>query len=363
MKNILKFSVFILIFFVLSTSIISAKNSKTIAMVLPVTKDMFFGPVVEFAQAASDDLNIKLKIYDTNNSHIRMVSVVEEIARKRKKVDGLIFLNFKKVGKQILDILERARIPSFNILDGFQKDEGVGIPRERYRYWVGEMLPDDVGAGYTLANLIINRAKKASDGKVHLLAFEGLTTSGASNARVKGLKKAINERNDVILKQVLSASWDAYIAKNKFTWLKRGRYKSLTAVWAANDAMAKGVVDGTKELKLRIGKDIVTGGVDWSHGGLNIVESGGMVASIGGQIMVGGWAVVLLHDYLHGIDFRSEGTQFPSEMSALTSKNIRAYRSKLPQDQWHKIDFRKFSKKYNRGKKYRFNLEALLEQF
>ena len=78
--------------------------------------------------------------------------------------------------------------------------------------------------------------------------------------------------------------------------------------------------------------------------------------------MEAGWALLLMHDYHFGYDFISDtGTEITTTMQALTEENINDYLRKFGDGNWNKIDFRRFSKKYNPHlSKYDFSLDAVL---
>ena len=88
-----------------------------------------------------------------------------------------------------------------------------------------------------------------------------------------------------------------------------------------------------------------------------------MTATIGGHFMEGGWALVLIHDYAKGIDFVEElGVKIPTPMQALTAANVKSYQDKMHPEKWSQIDFKQFSKVYNKKlTKYDFSLETMLK--
>lgn len=76
----------------------------------------------------------------------------------------------------------------------------------------------------------------------------------------------------------------------------------------------------------------------------------------------GGWALILLHDYLQGFDFAEEGLAFPSYENSSTS-NVNLNQTLFLQNKWNQIDFKQFSKRYNPElKQYNFSLAALIQQ-
>lgn len=139
------------------------------------------------------------------------------------------------------------------------------------------------------------------------------------------------------------------------------RYPQTRVLWAASDAMALSMADAARAQGRTPGKDIFIGGIDWSDAGLAAVQQGDLVASLGGHFMEGGWVMVLLHDYHHGLDFSASlGSTIRSDMQIINKKNVLAYRKNFGGKNWDSIDFRKFSRVLNPGlKKYDFSLKAV----
>lgn len=329
--------------------------------------DAFWGVVADIAKAACDDLGMNLKAYYANSSLIKMREQVEEATSGPNKVDALIIHNFNGIGYSAIDVGEKAKVPIFLFNAGIDYGK-VGKPREKYKYWIGEMLPNDEKAGYDLANFLIKTAKKngkiAKNGKVHLVAVSGPKSAPAAIEREKGLKRAIKTRNDVELKQIVNVNdWRGDLAEKQFGVMMR-RYPETTVGWSASDIMSIGIIRSLKKINKQPGKDLFTGGVDWASEGLEAVIAKEMSASAGGHILEGGWVSVLLYDYLNGIDFSDETVMMRSNMHLLTMENIQKYIKVFGKGEWDKIDFRKFSKKYNSGiKKYDFSMDKVLSQF
>ena len=144
------------------------------------------------------------------------------------------------------------------------------------------------------------------------------------------------------------------------------RYKEANIIWAANDPMAFGALKAVKEKGLSSGKDILVGGLNWSIPAVNKVIEGEMVTTVGGHFMSGGWAMVMLYDYINGIDFAKGGNaQLKYDIFGVINKsNASNYLKHFKDENWSAIDFKKFTKKHNPGKKdYNFGLDPILEQF
>lgn len=352
----------ILIFFWAFPAQAHHKDIQVAFFVIRAIDDMFFSLVVDFMGEACADLGMEMNPYYANGNHLLMVKQVEKVLNKKDKPEALVFINFKNIGHKIVKLAEEAKTPVFLINSALDPEKAMGQPREKYKYWIGEMLPDDVGAGYNLAKELIMHAKPGDDGKIHMVAIEGERTTGASAARVQGLHLALEEHKNVILHQTVAGNWLPERAEFQFRFLRK-RYPKTTVYWAASDGMAIGVANGAKALNLKLGTDVITGGVDWANEGIEAVRKGDIEASLGGHVMEAGWAAVLLYDYFHNQDFAAESVSMQDAMTAVTRENIDAFYTKFTRENWHLIDFKNFSKAYNPDlHKYDFSLRAVMNE-
>lgn len=325
--------------------------------------EIFFNDFFEFMGYAVKDLGIDFKQFYFRTDSSGLEKDIKNCI-SRYKPDVFIFLGFLRNSKNIIQVAEKEHIPSFTVNAGFRKEDKMGEPRGKYKYWIGEMIPDDEYAGYKLAKILIEKAPCAKDGKIHMIGMTSPYTGSNFIKRISGLKRAVHESGNVILDQVFSTSIsDFAVTKRKFMYIKKSRYPDTCVVWAISDSIALNVIEEAKELKLRIGRDFITGGIDWTDAGLKAIQKGDLAVSMGGHFMEGAWAAVLLYDYFNGKDFVSEGVKFKSRMSPIYKNNANEFISKLAKNKWKRIKFRNFSKIYNHDlKKYDFSLQVLLKQ-
>lgn len=338
--------------------------------------DDFWRSFEKFMAAAAEDLNINLEVMYSARGREPMLENVRAVARRSVKPDAIVFQSLKQNGAEAIAISNQAEIPAFLVNAGVDYAE-TGNPREKYPYWIGELLPDDEQAGYDMARLLVATAQAVgladANGVVNILALEGTRSDGASIARVKGLQRALSELDNVHLEQVVTANWSQDVAAQKFYWLY-GRYPDTHVVWCASDGMALGVIEKARELDILSSDntdgrelDLLVGGVDWIVPAREAVSSKDLLLTMGGHFMDGARTLVLLRDYFDGIDFADDTTLMTSRHTPLSSVNIQAYDDYLGNaDNWHDIDFQQFSKSYNPESAivgYPFTLDTLLAQF
>jgi ABC-type sugar transport system substrate-binding protein len=357
---------FIFILLCIMTSSVLAAPIKITFINPTQPNDPFWGMVTTFMQAAAHDLDIELTVLYSQENRLESLELAREALASPNKPDYLAFHFQAQIGAPILQAAENAKVHSFvfnsNIPEADMLD--IGKPRDKYKYWLGHMFPDDENAGYILSSVLaleaIRKGKLGDDAKVHIVGLTGDSDNMASIERKRGVERFVAQRPDIQLHQIVNASWDAKKAQYA-TNILLSRYPQTTVVWAASDEMAFGAMRAIKQHGLRPGFDIFTGGIDWTPGAMKAIRSGEMVATLGGHFMEGGWVMVLLHDHYHALDFKNSiGTIIPSKMHKVTSENIQPFIDTYNSERWGQIDFKSFSKKYNTQlKAYQFKIPDL----
>jgi ABC-type sugar transport system substrate-binding protein len=314
-------------------------------------------------QAAAKSLGCTFEVVYSNNDHFVWLNAIKEAATAAEKPDAIVTLVMKGHGKEALDIFESTKVYGFLVNAGLSEEQykEFGAPRSTYKYWLGEMMPDDKGAGEKLAAALYEAALKkglaGQNGKVAGIGIAANPSDGASVERQAGLEGFAVGHPDIELLQVIKAKWERPTAKMMTEHMLR-RYANIRIVWSASDAMALGAAEAITEKGAHPGKDILLGGVDWSTEGFDAIKKGTLTASVGGHVMEGAWAAIVLFDYLNGIDFAaSEGLRMQSPMYVADAGNVDAIRGKINAGNWEKIDYKTFSKFYHPDiKKYNFTL-------
>ncbi|MBI5590957.1 MAG: ABC transporter substrate-binding protein [Deltaproteobacteria bacterium] len=343
-----------------------------VAFINPGTSDPndptggFWLSVSAVMKESARQLNIDLEIIYSERDHIRMQQQAREVAGRPVLPDYLIVVNEKLAADEMVKSADRAGLKVFVMSNGFSGEQAIqmGRPRDKYKNWIGSLIPDNRFGGYQIARGIIDRAAKTGAARVdriRLLAISGDPATMASTQRVEGLKQALSEHPDVELQQVFMGEWRQDRAREQ-TKIALTRYPKTDAIWAANDPMAIGAMEGAIEAKRQPGKDIFIGGLNWDPPALERVKNGSLSVSVGGHFMIGGWVLALLYDHHHGRDFADEGVEFQCPLfGPLDSKNIDAFLGKFGDRNWSKIDFTRLSKVHNtHAHKYNFSVKDLI---
>lgn len=353
----------------LSSTAFGADDGKRIKVVLlnPWSAAEPFGrTIVGAMEETAPQLGIDFSSVPASRPEDMVAEVRKLVDMGDGRPDFLIITVHKGIGTKVLEIAEGAKMPVFLINQGLlgEEKDRAGGPREHYKYWIGQMLPDDDKAGYDLARELIGCAGQAkafdAKGRIPVVALTGVQLDYAAIMRERGLARAVESDKRVDLLQTVPANWTPGLAESK-TQLLLGRYPDVRVIWAANDAMSMGAVAAIERAGRRPGKDVLVGGIDWNADALRAVADGKLAVSVGGHLLEGVWAMVLLCDYYHGIDFASERVDWRSEMIPLTREDVAEYVARLGPGNWKKLDVRRFSKYYNpKLKAYDFSVKALL---
>lgn len=329
----------------------------------------FWDSVIQFMKAVAEDLNIDLEIL-VGQSTASGTLMMKRRGLKRLKNSNLpdYFLTGYWPGatNHLIDAAEKKKVNFFVFNTPLVESDRalVGKPREKYPNWIGHMYPDDIHGGYILAESLAAATSSIPERVVPMVALGGNTDSAVSAHRVDGLKQFINEKNPAVnLQDVYATDWSKTSTLTSTDKLLN-TFPNTRAIWAAADSIALYAAAEAAAKGYKPGNDIFFGGFDWSKRGVDAVNSGTLASSVGGHFMEGGWSLILIYDYQNGIDFKNElGTTIITKMQLIDQSNVKQYLSKFGDRDWSKIDFRKFSKVYNKNlKRYDFSLEKLFSQ-
>jgi ABC-type sugar transport system substrate-binding protein len=348
-----KVAVYLLFILSLFIENVYAEKMKVAFINPTIPNEPFWGMMTDFMASAAKDLEIELQVYYSLSNRFKSLEIAQEILKSPNKPNYLIFHFQAQMGSRILQAAEEAKVYSFvinNNIPEFDKQD-IGKPRDKFKYWLGHMQPEDQRAGYLLASTLVEKAielkKIADDGKIHMIGLTGTSDNTASGDRNKGAQEFVSQRSDTVLHQIVNASWDKGKAANA-TKVLMERYPKTSVIWSASDIMSLGAIQAVEGLGLQAGRDVLVGGIDGTLTGLEAVKAGRMVATMSGHFIEGAWAMVLLYDHYHGIDFANDlGTDIYSKMQVISTENIKPYLELLKSDYIDQIDFKSFSKVAN----------------
>ncbi|MBN1378937.1 MAG: ABC transporter substrate-binding protein [Gammaproteobacteria bacterium] len=336
----------------------------------------FWGQVIQVMQAAAADLEIELRVKcDESGSSFGNKRAGERLLNSEPKLDFLLTGYWAAVTKYHLAIAQERGIKVFVFNADIRDDEQneVGGPRGKYDNWIGHMVPDDQAAAMEMTKILIDRAanekKKTANNPVNVYAFLGTGQSPIARKRIAGLHEHGKLTPNAKLHEVSMTIVDrrTKIVKNDGAreWAKKIISESLEidVIWTNNQDEMWGAVQGIEQAGKIPGKDIFVGGFDWDPDSILAIADGRISVSMFGHFLEGAWALILAHDYYYGFDFKDDtGVSISTPIVAMTPENISQYEKILDKDFWAKVDFRKFSKKYNPElESYNFSISQFLD--
>ncbi|EWH11534.1 sugar ABC transporter periplasmic protein [Catenovulum agarivorans DS-2] len=311
----------------------------------------------QFTAKAAKDLGIELVMVDFNRNRFNYVERARDVASgKYGKIDAVIFYNYLNKGSIVLDIFERAAIPSISIITNFiDQNTGinqaaVGRPRALFKHWIAEFETNDLKAGRDLMHDLVERYQSENpvdDQLIKVIAIAGERTHSASVLRKKGLYQALDDLPNVKLVQLIEGSWSRLRAQEVLPKLLR-RHGEIQIVWCANDELAMGAIAGLSDAKLDRA-NIMVGGVDWNSEALQAIERNRLKVSYGGHFLQGAYALTLLYDYLNGLDFAADaGVSFRLDLEKVDRSSLHLYKHNNEYFSLQQVNFLKMSRYYQK---------------
>jgi hypothetical protein len=190
-----------------------------------------------------------------------------------------------------------------------------------------------------------------------MVAFSGVKQTPSATLREAGLHRALAEHPHVRLKQLLYGEWSEQRAYEQARVLL-ARYPEVSLVWAANDEMAFGVMRAAAEQ----GRQLHYSGLNNSERVLQARIDQRISVLVSGHFILGGCAMVMLHDHAAGLDFAARGGKDQqADLFRLLDKQESIRLLRRIDKHAAKLDFRRFSAAFKpRLQGYDCSIEALL---
>ena len=311
-----------------------------------------------FMAAAAKTFGMQLEVLYAERDHLLMLRQAESVAQRADPPDYVVIVNEKLAALQMLQMF--ARTPAkvlviHNDLTPEQRRE-IGNEREQIRNWIGTATTDEARAEF---RLMAELYRQLGDHEPRVLGITGDRATPVSLERAQGINDYIAHAGRGQALQLVFSDWSSVDAEGKAQVLL-SRYPQANIIWAANDSMALGALRAVKASGARV---LVGGSGAWPDALASMTE-GGLAASVGSHFFIGAWAMVLLHDYHHGLDFAAQDglTQKLDYMYVVNRDNAAHYdHSVYKRD--GALDFSAYSKVLHpRSGRYDFNLAPLLRK-
>jgi ABC-type sugar transport system substrate-binding protein len=340
-----------------------------VAFINPGSADEpYWRSVTRFMEPAAKQLGMELEVIYTNRDQVKMVETMQSLTLRAKKPDYVIISNDKLVAPEMIRLADQAKIKTFLAFSNLAADQVVefGVPRQKHPLWLGSIRPNSVEGGRLTAQELVRRAQKAQlvgkDGKIHIALISGDKATITGVEREAGAMQVFKANPSVMVEQIVNANWSRDRAKQQAGLLLQ-RYPNLNAIWVASDLMAYGAIDGSREAKRQPGKDLLFSAFNNSPEVLRAVVQGNISSLAGGHFTAGGWALVMLHDYHHGVDFAKFGLEQELSLFALLDEQLaQRFLVRYGEEDFSSVDFKQFSRFLNpKLMRYDFGLLQILK--
>ncbi|WP_194867172.1 ABC transporter substrate-binding protein [Pseudoalteromonas sp. PPB1] len=330
-----------------------AKADFSVLLVNPsISGEPFWQKVESIAQAASKQLNVKLDVIYGDGSRYIQLEELQKYLEYRATPDFVVLMLYPGNAEQHLDLLEKYGIQYLTLeqtINGPEQVE-VGKPGQRYKNWLGEIYFDNFRAGADLAQALTESLReKRPSVKPQALAINGHYGS-ESDARNQGAQSFFGSQG-VALQQSIYASWSKTQAMEKTQRLLK-RYPNTNIIWSASDLMAMGALSAVKQRGEKEQTFVAIGGFDWLNDTLRLIEKGELQASVGGHFIMGGLAILSLHDKFHGHSYWQTNQSITYPLVVINEHNVHRYIWLAEKIDWTGVDFSGFSLLNNKQSNY-----------
>ncbi|MDH0894634.1 MULTISPECIES: ABC transporter substrate-binding protein [unclassified Pseudomonas] len=319
------------------------------------SSESFWVDYSRYMQDAAGDLGMELEVLYGERDNETVLRNARALLERQRKPDYLLFSNEQYLGPEILRLLADSGIRLFTLHSTLTVEQQrlAGGSREKYANWIGSLVANDEEAGYLMARDLLKGASEGSE----LVAFSGVKNTPSATLREEGLHRALAERPQVRLRQLLYGEWSRQRAYEQAGALLP-RYPNVALVWSANDEMAFGAMQAAEEQ----GRRLAYTALNNSERALRARMDGRIGTLATGHFILGGCALVMLHDHAAGMDFAERGGK--DQMARLLRLVDAGQAKKLLKRIGSAdlgLDFRRFSATRNRAMKaYSCSIDSLL---
>jgi len=236
----------------------SAKEGKTIGLVISTLNNPFFVDLEAGAKAKADELGVNLVTLDSQDDPAKEMSNVEDLINQ--KVD-VIMIN-PTDSDAVKGAVEAANAANIPVITLDRSANGGNV--------VSHIASDNVAGGKLAGEFIIEKL----GGKGKVVELEGVPGASAARERGEGFNAAIAGSDiEVVAKQ--TANFDRAEGLSVMENILQAQ-PEIDAVFAHNDEMALGAIEAIKAS----GRDIMVVGFDATDDAKAAVESGDMAATV-----------------------------------------------------------------------------------
>lgn len=319
-------------------------------------KGMFWPMTARLMAVAAKTFGIQLEVLYAERDHLLMLRQAESVAQRTDPPDYVVMVNEKQAALKMLQMF--AGTPTkvlliHNDLTLEQRQE-IGNEREQMPHWIGTAKTDEEHSTYRMMEELY---RQLGHHEPQVIGITGDRGTPVSLERAQGVSDYIAQAGRGQQLQLAFSNWGTPDAESKADVLL-ARYPQTNIIWAANYAMALGALNAVKAH----GAHVLVGSTAAAPQAVPSMAEQGMAVSLGSHFFIGAWAMVLLYDYHHGLDFAAHGgaRQNLDHLYVITPENASRY-YQVVYDQTDALDFSIFSKHLHSSPgPYTFSLAPLM---
>ncbi len=317
----------------------SSDEMYTIGVIVPTLDAQFWNRYVEFMKQGADELGVELVVLNADNNADQMSKFIEDLVAR--DVDGIIQVPYWATGVKVLNEAANADIPVI-LADVYLDDIKPQDPD--YPNYLAFVGPSDEEAGYQMAITLFDAMEPNADGEKVIGVVDGTPGTSVAIDRHAGLERALSEHPEVVVAGTVNGNFVRDESQAAFESLYQG-HPDIKGVWAANGGTATGVMAAIKNAGKVPGEDILVVAMDLNPENVDAIKAGELLFDIGGHWLQGGFALVMMYDYLNGLELSADQANVKLDLLPLTADLIPQFESDFPNGV-PAYDFREHSRVY-----------------
>ena len=305
-----------------SSEVEPAVETYTVGVIVPTLDAQFWNRYVEFIQQGADELGVELVILNADNNADQMAKFIEDLVAR--DVDGIIQVPYWATGVKTLS--DAGDIPVI-MADVYLED--INPQDADYPNYLAFIGPSDEAAGYQMAITLFAAMEPNEDGKKVIGVVDGTPGTSVAIDRHAGLERALAEHPEVEVAGMVTGNFVRDESQAAFESLYQGN-PDIKGVWCANGGTATGVMTAIKGADKVPGEDILVVAMDLNPENVDAIKAGELLFDIGGHWLQGGFALVMMYDYLNGFDIPADQANVKLDLLPLTADLIPQFESDFP---------------------------------
>lgn len=318
-----KFAVLVLLVALIPMVFAAGPKRPKIGTIVPTLNAQFWNNYVDFMKKGANELGIDLVVLNCDNKADLLPKYIEDLVSM--KVDGMIVVPYWAGDKKALRESKAAKIPLI-FTDCYSAVEPQSAQYPNYVAFVG---PSDKTAGYLMAKKLLDTMKADENGQKVIGWVEGTPGTTVAIDRNAGLEAALVEYPEAVVAGKVNGNFVRDESLAAFESLYQA-HPEIKGAWCANGGTATGVMTALKNAGKTPGKDVLVVAMDLNQENVEAVRDGELLFDIGGHWLQGGFAMVIMYDWLNGKKIPAAKANMKLDLLPLTIDKVPAFEAKYP---------------------------------